>query len=81
MRYLTKDLGCFPTSILVNVRGNLTYTMERDLGWSSIGRLEIDDSEKLWLLDGQHRVEALRQAKDGNIEFEKYPVVVSILQL
>ena len=81
VRYLTKDLGCFPTSILVNVRGNLTYTMERDLGWSSIGHLEIDDGEKLWLLDGQHRVEALRQAKEDNIEFEKYPVVVSILNL
>jgi DGQHR domain-containing protein len=81
VRYLTKDLGCFPTSILINVRGNLTYTMERDLGWSSIGHLEIDDGEKLWLLDGQHRVEALRQAKEDNIEFEKYPVVVSILNL
>ena len=81
VRYLTKDLGCFPTSILVNVRGNLTYHMEQDLGWSSIGRLEIDDNEKLWLLDGQHRVEALRRAKETNIKFENYPVVVSILQL
>jgi DGQHR domain-containing protein len=55
--------------------------MEQDLGWSSLGRLEIDDSEKLWLLDGQHRIEALRQAKETNIEFEEYPVVVSILHL
>lgn len=81
LRYLTKDLGCFPTSILVNVRGNLTYTMEQDLGWASIGRLEIDDTEKLWLLDGQHRVEALRQAKETNLKFENYPVVVSVLNL
>jgi len=81
VRYLTKDQGCFPTSILINVRGNLTYTMEQDLGWSSIGCLEIDDSEKLWLLDGQHRVEALRRAKEINIKFENYPVLVSILRL
>ncbi len=81
VRYLTKDLGCFPTAILVNVRGNMTYHMEQDLGWSSIGRLEIDDGEKLWLLDGQHRVEALRRAKETNIKFEDYPVVVSILRL
>ena len=81
VRYLTKDLGCFPTAILVNVRGNMTYHMEQDLGWSSIGRLEIDDGEKLWLLDGQHRVEALRRAKETNIKFENYPVVVSILRL
>ena len=81
VRYLTKDLGCFPTSILINVRGNLTYHVEQDLSWSSIGQLEIEDNEKLWLLDGQHRVEALRLAKEGNIEFENYSFVVSILQL
>jgi DGQHR domain-containing protein len=81
LRYLTKDLGCFPTSILVNVRGDLTYKMEQDMGWSSIGKLEIDDNEKLWLLDGQHRVEALRRVMIDNTQFEEYPVVVSILQL
>ena len=81
VRYLTKDLVCFPTSILVNVRGDLAYHMEQDLGWSSIGRLEIDDKEKLWLLDGQHRIEALRRAKETNLKFENYPVLVSILQL
>jgi DGQHR domain-containing protein len=81
VRYLTKDLGCFPTSILVNVRGNLTYHMEKDLGWFNIGRLEIDDGETLWLLDGQHRVEALKRAKKTNLQFDNYPLVVSVLHL
>ena len=81
MRYLIKDQECFPTSILINVRGNLKYHMEKDLGWFTIGRLEIGDDENLWLLDGQHRIEALRRAKEGNLKFEDYPVVVSVLHL
>ena len=81
MRYLIKDQECFPTSILINVRGNLKYHKEKDLCWFTIGRLEIGDDENLWLLDGQHRIEALRRAKEGNLKFEDYPVVVSVLHL
>ena len=81
VRYLDRDMGCFPTAILVNIRGNLTYHEEKSLGLFSIGRLEIDDDEKFWLLDGQHRVEALRRAMIDKKKFEDYPVVVSILQL
>lgn len=81
VRYLDREMGCFPTTILVNIRGSLTYHEEQDLGWFNIGRLEIDDAEKFWLLDGQHRVEALRRGIEANPEFENYPVVVSILQL
>ena len=81
MRYLIKDQECFPTSILINVRGNLKYHKEKDLCWFTIGRLEIGDDETLWLLDGQHRVEALRRAKEINLKFDDYPVVVSVLHL
>jgi DGQHR domain-containing protein len=80
-RYLDREMGCFPTTILVNIRGNITYHEDQDLGLFSMGRLEIDGSEKLWILDGQHRVEALRRAMIDNKEFEDYPVMVSILQL
>ena len=81
VRYLRKDLGCFPTAILINVRGDLEYHVEKDLGWFNLGRLEIGDDEKLWLLDGQHRIEALKQAKEGNLQFDDYPVLVSLLHL
>jgi len=69
IRYLTKEKGGFPTSILVNIREGLTFTEEQDYGCFSIGELEIDDNEKLWLLDGQHRVEALRRVIDENEKF------------
>jgi len=80
VRYLMKEIGCFPTSVLLNVRGNLEFNANQDLGWCALGDLDIGD-ERLWLIDGQHRVEALKRAIERNAEFEGYPVVVSILQL
>ncbi len=44
------------------------------------GELDIGE-ERLWLIDGQHRVEALKRAIERNADFEGYPVVVSILRL
>ena len=81
VRYLLRELGCFPTSILLNVRGELSFREESDLGWCSLGELEFGDDERLWLIDGQHRVEALRRAMESSAEFEGYPVIVSILRL
>jgi len=80
VRYLMKEMGCFPSSILLNVRGELSYEEDEDFGWCSLGELDIGD-EKLWLIDGQHRVEGLKRAIERNADFEQYPVVVSILQL
>ena len=80
-RYLLRELGCFPTSIVLNVRGEMSFEETQDLGWCSLGDLEFGDEERLWLIDGQHRVEALRRAMESNAEFERYPVIVSILQL
>jgi len=80
VRYLMKEIGCFPTSILLNVRGELSFEELEDLGWCTLGELNMGD-ERLWIIDGQHRLEALKRAVERNIDFENYPVVVSILQL
>ena len=80
VRYLMKEIGCFPTSVLLNVRGEPEFDVNDNLGWGALGELDIGD-EKLWLIDGQHRVEALKRAVERNADFEHYPVVVSILQL
>ncbi len=80
VRYLMKEMGCFPTSILVNVRGEVSFEGSTDMGWCSYGKLRIED-EALWLIDGQHRVEALKRAMDRNADFEGYPVIVSLLHL
>lgn len=81
MRYLVREFGCFPTSVLLNIRGELSFEEEIDLGWCILGELTIDDDAKLWLIDGQHRVEALKRAVERNADFEEYPVIVSLLRL
>jgi len=81
VRYLMKELGCFPTSVLLNVRGDLSFEAEFDLGWCALGELTVGDEERLWIIDGQHRVEALKRAVERNADFEGYPVVVSLLRL
>ncbi len=79
LRYLLREIGCFPTSILLNVRGEAAFKPERDLGWCQLGKLDVGD-ERLWLIDGQHRIEALRLAIERNTDFEDYPIIVSILR-
>ena len=65
-------MGCFPTSILINVRGDLSFEEDEDFGWCSLGELDIGE-ERLWLIDGQHRVEGLKRAIERNVDFEQYP--------
>ena len=79
VRYLMREMGCFPTSILVNIRGETRFTKQMDLGACSIGRLDIGE-ERFWLIDGQHRIEALKRAIERNSDFETYPVILSILR-
>ena len=79
VHYLMKEIGCFPTSILFNVRGELSFEKLEDLGWCTLGDLNMGD-ERLGIIDGQHRLEALKRVVERNIDFENYPVVGSILQ-
>lgn len=79
LRYLIREIGCFPTSILLNVRGEIGFNPEGEDGVSTRGRLDLGE-EKLWVIDGQHRVEALRLAIERNADFEDYPVIVSIMR-
>jgi hypothetical protein len=42
LRYLVREWGCFPTSILLNIRGDVKYVKEKDLGWFSYGMRRDD---------------------------------------
>jgi len=82
VRYLLNEIGVFPTSILVNVRGALKFKTEEKMGDNiELGELTIPDDEKLWIIDGQHRLEALKRAMMTRPEFSEYPLPVSILNL
>lgn len=78
--YLLKDVGTFPTSVLVNVRGDIKVKTLEKLG-KDVELCEVtipDKSLPLWIIDGQHRVKGLEAVIEENDEFEDYPIIVSI---
>lgn len=78
IRYLQREMGSFPTSILINVRGDVEFKADKDLGWFSYGTLDTGE-EKFWVIDGQHRIEALKRTIERNRDFQEYPVIASIM--
>jgi len=82
VRYLLEEMGVFPTSVLLNVRCNLSFKEELKISEKiSYGKLTIPDNERLWIVDGQHRLEALKRVTSIKPEFENYPVPVTIMSL
>jgi DGQHR domain-containing protein len=56
-RYIDKENGCIPNSILVNLEMGASYDEKTQI-------LRIPDQPKAaWVIDGQHRMFGLRQAK------------------
>ncbi len=83
VRYLLQELGVFPTSVLLNVRDkSLAFIPEKRITDKiEFGTLRIDDKSKLWIIDGQHRIEALKRAAAEVPEFENYPLPVSLTNI
>ena len=82
VRYLLEEIGTFPTSVLLNIREPLILNMESEL-FKNIkkGKIKIPDESTLWIIDGQHRIEALKMALVTRPELSDYPIPVSILNL
>jgi len=82
VRYLMDELGTFPTSVLVNVRTPVKFVAKESIADGiDYGELSFDENEPLWIVDGQHRLEALKRAMASKPEFAEYPLPVSILNL
>jgi DGQHR domain-containing protein len=82
VKYLLDELGAFPTSILINVRGDLSFhTVKKIDDNMEFGDVEIPDSEVPIVIDGQHRIEALKRAMMQKPEIENYPLPISIMNL
>jgi len=80
VRYLLDEAGIFPTSVLLNVRRKLDFKEEVNIAEKiSFGKLIIPDNEKLWIVDGQHRLESLKRVAGIRSEFNDYPVPVTIM--
>lgn len=80
VRYLVKELGCFPSSVLLNVRGDVQFSSESTQDVYSRGILNFNEDE-FWIIDGQHRIAALDRAIQRNKDYENYPVITSIVRL
>lgn len=79
LRYLKEEEGVFPTSILINIRGAVKfkpYGKANDV--CEEGELETPLGKEWWVIDGQHRLEALERAMAEDPSFEKYPVPVTL---
>lgn len=80
VRYLVREMGCFPSSVLLNVRGKVEFTPEREQLNHSFGELSFDGNAA-WLIDGQHRIAALEKTISRNEDYRNYPIITSILRL
>lgn len=80
--YLLKQMGIFPTSVLLNVRkedGEVKFVKKSSVDDNiDTGDLEVPDDLTWYVVDGQHRLEGLKSAMAEKREFQKYPVVVTL---
>jgi DGQHR domain-containing protein len=83
-QYLVEEKGTFPQSILVNIRNPVQFSEDRKApqGPYTSGTLKVPDEEKLWIVDGQHRMAGVKYAIEDmeRTEFNDMPIVVSITQ-
>lgn len=81
-KYLVDKTGLFPQSVVLNVRGNVSFKQIENFGIFQYGELEIPASSMpLWEVDGQHRIKGLEYAIKKNPAFSNYPVNVTFLNL
>lgn len=77
-RYLERAKGIGTTSILLNIRGEIKQ-------FSAIkgpyGVLELPDTTKLWIIDGQHRIEGLKALLQSNASYANFPIAVILINV
>lgn len=76
-RFVSKTKSTSPPSVLLSVRGKVWFTSKE----GNYGTLEIPESQKLWIVDGQHRIQGLRTALEDNPSVADFEVATVILPL
>jgi DGQHR domain-containing protein len=80
--YLEEADGVFPSSVLLSYRSKqFTFDPSTKDASGELGDLMLTESEpRLYVIDGQHRIEALRRAiEDDPEKFKDYPVPFTML--
>lgn len=77
-RYLKNTNAISPTSILLNIRGEI-------LGFAPIkgnyGILSIPDDSEFWVVDGQHRIEGFKELLRRNPNYVNFPITIIIMRV
>jgi DGQHR domain-containing protein len=83
IRYLVDEDGTFPTSILLNVRGKISFSASNSIDEAGeLGVLNIPETSlPFWIIDGQHRLMSIFAAALKNKSFWDYSVPVCIFNL
>ncbi|MBA7593910.1 hypothetical protein ES703_00844 [subsurface metagenome] len=80
--YILNQMGIFPTSVMVNVRredGALKFGKKYTLGENmEVGDLTVPDDFTWYIVDGQHRIEGLKEAAREQEELKDYPLLVTM---
>ena len=80
-RYLQREEGVLPTSILLSARPDARLVIAPAGGGdrSEITRITFEDGSKLWIVDGQHRLGGLKEAASSSPSYADYTVPVTIM--
>lgn len=74
-RYIRNARGISPNSLLINVRGEIGNFEPIA---QSYGILNLPDTTEFWIVDGQHRIQGLRELVDQDKTFADFlcPVII-----
>lgn len=76
-RYL-KSGGISPTSILLNIRGEIGNFVPIQ---GNFGTLPIPDITDIWIVDGQHRIEGLKYLLEQDPKYATFPIPVVLMHV
>lgn len=81
VHYLEDADGVFPSSVLLSYRaGDSRFEPDTANGITQSGMLTIPDDAILYVIDGQHRIAALRKAnEESEGDFDDYPVPFTLM--
>lgn len=77
-RYIKNAKGLSPNSVLINIRGEIGNFEPIT---SSFGILELPEKaeSELWIVDGQHRIEGLRDLIKEDPSYSDFPIPVVLM--
>ncbi len=75
-RYIRNARGISPNSLLINIRGEIGNFEPIA---QSFGILSLPDNTEFWIVDGQHRIEGIRELIEQDASFADFPCPVVIM--